>query len=348
MKKLLYALVVLALVPVLVPGSATLAQEPPSGSYCFHFEQLPLGQVYKVGDVFAVTGAAVEAQEFEWSNGMRTPNGFARVGNSGMAGGQGYEIQTNNITLAFEFVSTLPDLTLLYGEYGGNLNISINKDFVNFGDFTDIDGKTIGGVTVSVKDFGQGQGLLALTGPIDLFAIGGQELWFDDTCTGPPPPPENCIDFEQFHAGSTYAVGDSLDSIMVFKDFQWANGTMFPGGVAVIDVSGMAGGLGNDLNTNNITMALSPGAPLSMLSLRFGEYGGNLNLEVNGDFRNFGNFADINNTAIGGAFAYVTNGFGNDRGSLTLVGNITSFLVGGQELWLDDICYCTCAREESQ
>jgi hypothetical protein len=42
---------------------------------------------------------------------------------------------------------------------------------------------------------------------------------------------------------------------------------------------------------------------------------------------------------IGGALATVTNGFGDDSGTLMLSGEINSFAVGGQELWVDNICF---------
>jgi hypothetical protein len=80
---------------------------------------------------------------------------------------------------------------------------------------------------------------------------------------------------------------------------------------------------------------------LSSLTFRFGEYGGNLNIEINGDFRNFQNFSDLNGLTIGGANVSVTNGFGNDIGEVTISGTIDSFSIGGQELWVDDFCYQT-------
>jgi len=89
---------------------------------------------------------------------------------------------------------------------------------------------------------------------------------------------------------------------------------------------------------NNINLAFDFGNPVHSLSLMFGEYGGNLNIDINGDFRNFNNFADLNGQTVGGVQVSVVNGLGNDRGRLQLDGVITSFAVGGQELWIDDVC----------
>ncbi len=72
--------------------------------------------------------------------------------------------------------------------------------------------------------------------------------------------------------------------------------------------------------------------------MRFGEYGGNLNLEVNGDFANLEDFADIDGATIGGTTVAVTNGHEPDQGTITLSGTVESFAVGGQELWIDESC----------
>jgi hypothetical protein len=84
--------------------------------------------------------------------------------------------------------------------------------------------------------------------------------------------------------------------------------------------------------------------------IRFGEYGGNLNIAINGDFRNFNNFADINMSSIGGVAVEVTGGLGNDTGLVLLdgvinrvtltppgldTGGVTNFIIGGQELAID-------------
>ncbi|MCC6799661.1 MAG: hypothetical protein IT325_06070 [Anaerolineae bacterium] len=107
---------------------------------------------------------------------------MAVIGSGGQAGSAGNEANTNNINLAFDFPGTPSGLTLWFGEYGGNLNIRINGDFKNFADFADINGATIGGVQVAVAQLTPEIGVLALAGPIDDFAIGGQELWIDTLC----------------------------------------------------------------------------------------------------------------------------------------------------------------------
>jgi hypothetical protein len=84
---------------------------------------------------------------------------------------------------------------------------------------------------------------------------------------------------------------------------------------------------------------------VSRVGFDYGEYGGTLNLEVNGDFRTFDQFSSappdgVNDTTIGGAnvTVQVRNATGGGTlGHVEIVGNVSSLAVGGQELWLDNV-----------
>jgi hypothetical protein len=151
-----------------------------------------------------------------------------------------------------------------------------------------------------------------------------------------------CIDFESPALGTTYNVGDVFTDSganMTIEQFQWSNSNWTGGGHASIGNTGLAGGSGQELATNNVSVDVGFPVVPNVIHLKFGEYGGNLNLEVNGVFQNFDNFADIHGTVIGGAMVSVTNGFGDDQGTLMLTGEVHSFTLGGQELAVDNICY---------
>jgi len=304
---------------------------------CLDFEDLALGTQFSSGDIFTTAGVKVYVREFMWSNGTLTPGGFTKVENGGKAGGSGNELAVNNINLAFEFPGTIPDFTLLFGEYGGNLNIEINGDFYNFEDFKDIDGMKLGGVEIFVQGgLGNDMGVLELTGPIDVLMVGGQELYIDHECE-----PSACIDFENLTVGTTYNVGDLFSSdgaIIEVRDFTWGNGTATPSGHALVDNSGMAGGSGNEINANNVNLYFDFGGLLTGLSLRYGAHGGNLNIEINGDFVNFNTMADIDGGAIGGVNVTVVPSGTGGLGTLRLDGEIELFAIGGQELWIDHVC----------
>lgn len=166
---------------------------PPAPTDCVDFEDPPLGTVYKVKDTFTDSGVTITVLPFQWSNGSWTHDGLAEVGDQRLAGGSGQEININNVNLGFDISGPLGGLSVLFGEYGGNLNIIINDDIRNFENFADINGAKIGGVHISVVNgHGNDKGSLELTGTMDKFAfeegdfiivIGGQELWIDDVCT---------------------------------------------------------------------------------------------------------------------------------------------------------------------
>jgi hypothetical protein len=150
-----------------------------------------------------------------------------------------------------------------------------------------------------------------------------------------------CAKFENLKPGTAYKVGETFITSnlnITVEPFVWGNGTPTSSGLAYITDAKAAGGFGTEIQVNNVNITLNLRIPPSGLSLLFGEYGGNLNINVNGDFRNFENFADINGLDIGEAKVSVLQGFGNDAGYLQISGAIKSFAAGGQELWIDNLC----------
>jgi len=87
----------------------------------------------------------------------------------------------NNVNLRFDFGESPKTLSLRYGEYGGNINVEINGDLRNVDDFSDLI-SPIGGVHVTIGNFGDCKGVVSLSGTINSLAIGGQELWIDHVC----------------------------------------------------------------------------------------------------------------------------------------------------------------------
>ena len=167
------------------------------------------------------------------------------------------------------------------------------------------------------------------------------ELEYTSECAPTEGHGPTCINFEDPALGSTYNVGDTfMDSgaTMTVQPFQWSNGNWHAGGQASIGNAGQAGASGQEVAVNNVNLGFAFPALPDTVMLNFGEFGGNLNLEVNGVFQNFEDFADVNGAVVGGTQVTVTNGFGNDQGTLKLVGEVHSLAVGGQELFLDRVC----------
>lgn len=155
------------------------------------------------------------------------------------------------------------------------------------------------------------------------------------------------VDFNDLTAGTTYDLNpltvnsDQFTSrgvLVSLADFQWGNGDWNDEGTANV-TSGNAGGTGNDMNLNNVNLKFDFPAPVHMLSLLYKYTGGNMNLQINNDFRNFNTLADMHDTYIGGVHVTVnaTGSPGNSSGSIQVEGIIHDFMIGGQEFWIDDI-----------
>jgi hypothetical protein len=98
---------------------------------------------------------------------------------------------------------------------------------------------------------------------------------------------------------------------------------------------------------SNVNLNFAFDYPLSEITLKFADFGGNSNIKVNGDFRNVGGIELLNGTTIGGVQITVnaTNPSNNENnwvGFITLSGGINEFVLGGQELWIDDVCIEKC------
>jgi hypothetical protein len=182
------------------PITSPTPAPPSAATTCESLDSLTLGQQITVtappGNSFQPPSMDIAAHPFTWSSGTTTSNGFARVEDGMLAGGSGREINVNNILLSISigFGQTLQKAQLSFGEYGGNLNVSINDEFVNFNNFNDIAGTTIGGVTVNLLSGGNGNdmGVIEFTGNmidqsagLGQFSVGGQELYIDDICVTP-------------------------------------------------------------------------------------------------------------------------------------------------------------------
>ncbi|MHC4069326.1 MAG: PEP-CTERM sorting domain-containing protein [Planctomycetota bacterium] len=150
------------------------------------------------------------------------------------------------------------------------------------------------------------------------------------------------IDFEDLAFGTVYNVGDSFATAgiqITGEEFFWLPSGSTTGGSVTVGNGGIAGGAGLELGLiNNINLRFNFGATLDALVLQYGEFGGNINLDINGTLVNVQNFADIAPVVAGtSVFALDTGTPGQSTGSLFIIGNINSFAIGGQELAIDNV-----------
>lgn len=178
-----------------------------------------------------------------------------------------------------------------------------------------------------------------------LDASGGLSNWdiLYETCSYDTDATLQCVDFEDPTPGS-YSVGSGItDSgqTMTMTQFQWSNGIWTSAGHGDIVGSGWCdpGGTGQSLVLNNVNVQFDFPLLGSGVVIKFAEHGGNVNLEVNNDFRNASNFSSITGPVGGVSYSCVGAGCtGSGQGILTLGGPISSLKIGGQEFCIDDVC----------
>jgi len=173
----------------------------------------------------------------------------------------------------------------------------------------------------------------------------------------------NLIDFDDLSTttspvvavGQSFKVGDVVThtetgiKIMVLP-FYWANNQPAPDGFVEVVQDGKSGGTGNEIHFDNASLGvISPASKtINKLRLKFGEYGGNVNLRVNEDLYNYQDFDKIP-PQLGPVKLSVTF-TSYPQGILTLTGPMEEFPIdgypnvkflavvgGGQELWIDDL-----------
>ncbi|GAA1502427.1 hypothetical protein GCM10009677_37580 [Sphaerisporangium rubeum] len=186
---------------------------------------------------------------------------------------------------------------------------------------------------------------------------------------GPPPSPVTtppspsstapaytCEPLDSLTLGKTITIGPPPGSSyqpplmdIAAHPFTLANNTTTANGHAKTENSGKAGGSGVEIRVNNLTLSISRGfgQVLRRVRFSFGEYGGNINVSANNQLVNVDNFSALHRKTIGGVEATVlSGGLGHDNGVIEFSGTMRDqqnglgqLAVGGQELWIDDICF---------
>jgi hypothetical protein len=173
----------------------------------------------------------------------------------------------------------------------------------------------------------------------------------------PPKPPSaeltplrECVRYEDLALGTTYQVPATFTdtgATMAVLPFQWSNQTWTSDGHADVRNDMPAPAPSNAMFLNNVNLGVDV-ASLECITLNFCDKGGNVNLIINDqvgneqDLQTFG--ANLGNVAV------AVDVDAENCGTLTLSGKFErfyfqerswiSFAVGGQELFIDNICPC--------
>jgi hypothetical protein len=130
---------------------------------------------------------------------------------------------------------------------------------------------------------------------------------------------------QRFGPGGTFASGGAA--------FEVLGGD----GYARVDDAGAAGGTGLELEVNNVLLDVSFGGPVGALTVRYGDHGGTVQLEIDGISRTVGGFEELDGATFGDVGVSVVEDVDLPVGTVSLDGRIESFAIGGQELWIDDV-----------
>ena len=126
-------------------------------------------------------------------------------------------------------------------------------------------------------------------------------------------------------------------AIIELGEFFWDPVGSTIGGSCNVDNRQISGGTGQDVNSNNINLDFDFGTMYGQLDLLYANLGGNVNVRVNGALANVADMTDLHLTTLGGASIVVQPSTGSS-GQLIVTGIISTFAVGGQELWIDHVC----------
>lgn len=145
----------------------------------------------------------------------------------------------------------------------------------------------------------------------------------------------SCLDFFSSPTVDSISNGESfLTTNLIAQQDDWPTN-----GYLKLDSNNHVGD-GKNLRIYNINMHLNPSPPVSWISFDFAELGGNNKIIVNNEMHNFSDFPDLQNIIIDqvGFSVEATQAGNNWTGSFTARGAIDQFAIGGQELWIDNLC----------
>jgi hypothetical protein len=242
------------------------------------------------------------------------------------------------------------EVSLHFGQYAEGVGISINGDRAEVADMTELHGLVLGGAVVTVeatvfRDLPIGT--LRVTGPnISEFAIGGTELVVDNICHVPCPNP-GCVDFEVFPLGQTFAPGDIFFEESTRMTVSTHGDVTMPGSVTIGN-DNLAGGGGKEAVLDRARI-LFEFLCAQRVEFSYARPPGGLAgviLGVNGATLPLNNFTAYHQDTLGGAGIQVIGTPEAGRVIITRSFNFgpgtSSVLVGGNAVFLDNICHTEC------
>ncbi|MCC5840039.1 MAG: hypothetical protein JJT96_07940 [Opitutales bacterium] len=310
---------------------------------CIDFETQNGGAEFGKGDVILEDGIAMLVDTFQ-NNGLVVIEDRTQ-----RAGHLGQDAALFDATLNVG-IPCSSEVSLHFGQYAAGVMLSINEDRTIVTELTELNGTLVGGALVEVvatQLHGATIGTLRVTGAnISEFTIGGFELVVDHICHVPCPNP-GCVDFENFPLGQTFSQGD-----VFFEEFTRMTVSRFGGptvpALVTIGNDNFAGGGGKEAVLDraqiNFDFLCAQRVEFSYAFVPGGLPG--VRLGVNGTSFQVNNFTMFDQDTLGGAAIEVVGTATAGRVIITapaFSNGITSVLIGGNDLAIDNICHVECA-----
>ena len=164
------------------------------------------------------------------------------------------------------------------------------------------------------------------------------------------PKETGCIDFESpFIVGTMYKGGNSGRIVYTSPDniqmsthfFHWTNGGTL--GSAGIEIPPKLFAAGQAIFMNNINLGFDftkVGFPVSKVAFQYLDLGGFENFSVNDQKVYIGELRKVSSTIAGVNIQILPNSQfpQNTSGKVIITGNIETVKIGGQELFIDNVC----------
>jgi hypothetical protein len=316
------------------------------------YDDIALGTTFSTGDTFVTDGIPSKIEPFLLPDGSYF-DGSAQIGLADLSCGIDFELETSTCVVSHDFsgFGGVTDVSFRVGEQGGEVNLFINGSGLCASEWIDYDGLTLGGVLVAITRGGLENECteVELSGVVTTLGIGGQEHsvdcieWLeygDDGSNGN----DECASYDRMTPGpdAMYHAYDAFtaDGILcTVRPQQFPDGSEYTHGSAFAQPSMLACGNGQELATYACAVdhrfADSIG-PLDEVSLTVADHGGQLNFEINGDFRMPAQYIDLDGQVIGGVTVTVLSGGRlNECTELLLEGRLENLLVGGGQHFVD-------------
>jgi hypothetical protein len=163
---------------------AVAASAAHADTRCYSAESVPDGMSYHVRNGITAPNHSIKFVSFTSLDGQSL-EGTAKVTSRNVNGASVKGVELTRIAVRHESESTPTSVVIRYADFGGGVNLRINGVAAVAAHFGELDGRQLGGATVSVQ---QGQpgparvGVLRLTGALASFSVGGAGLLLEQAC----------------------------------------------------------------------------------------------------------------------------------------------------------------------